>query len=276
MPYRTAVGEPRSVSVKFPAVADGTVTATITSARSTSPITPITATSGGGGTYSITIPPAQVAAVDELTISFAGSFTSVPRSLRESVEVAGEHYFTIADARSIGRLDSTFTDSMIERIRKDVEDQIEANLDTSMVARYVVERVNGPREAFIRLTEPYVLNLVKVLEDGVDVTADCSLDGRYVWHTGRGAWSFGHRNIEVHYEKGYDTVPPGDLARKAIEATRHQLMRETGHGTPAQAANWVTPEGAMRLYTASLKAPFGLPEVDAVVAKYAAAVGTDL
>ena len=275
MSVRLAVGDPRQIVVTFPSAATGSVTVTIDSARTGATTGPFTATQVSGGTYGYTLTASDVAGTDDLKLTFSGIFTGVTRSITEHVQVAGGYYFHVADARSLGPIPASFTDAQIEAQRTAIEDQIEANLDTSMVARLVTEKANGNGEGFVRLSEPYVLRLVKVLVDNVDVTADVQLDGRYVWAPTT-TWNYGHRNIEVRYETGYAEYPPDDLRRKAIEATRHELLRGNRQGTPAAVLS-ITAEGyTQRMAIAGLRQPFGLPEVDSVVLKWAKRVRPDL
>jgi hypothetical protein len=280
MAIRVAVGDPRAISVTFPAAATGAVSVSIDSARLGTTLGPFTAPLVSGSTYAYMLTPDQVAAVDELRLRFTATVAGVVRELREVVPVAGNHYFTVAEARTLGPIESTFTDAQIESQRMAVEDQIEANCDTSFVARFVSEKANGGRQGFVRLTEPYVLDLVSVFEDETDVTTEVRLDGRYVWRgsgiADHAQWSPGHRNIDLRYEAAFQTYPPEDLRRKSIEATRYGLLREKRTGLPPQAIMVGTEMGTLRLALAGLRQPFGLPEVDAVVLEWARRVGAGL
>jgi len=268
MAIRVAVGDPKAISVNFPGVATGDVNVSITSAREETTVGPFVATSVGGGAYAYQLLSTMVDVVDDLQLVFTGTVDGIDYSRKEWVEVAGAYYFTVTEARAIGPIDSSFSDDDIERQRTAVEDQIEANCDTSFVARYVEERISG-RAQFLRLTQNYVLDLIEVAEDSVDVTSAVLLDGRYLWRGGNAEWASGHRNVLVKTEVGYDERPPADLRRKAIEATRYSLLRERRQGLPPQALTIATEAGTMRLAVAGLRQPFGLPEVDAVVLKWA-------
>jgi len=272
---RVAVGDPRAISVDFPGVATGNVTVSVTSARAGTTVGPFVATSVGAGVYSYQLIDSMVDAVDDLRLVFTGTVAGINYTRKEWVEVAGAYYFEVAEARATGPIDSTFTDEDIRRQRTSVEDQIEANCDTSFVARYIEERVSG-RAQFLRLTQNYILSLIEVTEDSVDVTSDAQLDGRYLWRGGGAEWASGHRNVVVKTEVGFDERPPADLRRKAIEATRYTLLRERRQGLPPQAVTIATEAGTMRLAIAGLRQPFGLPEVDAVLLKWARRVAVPI
>jgi hypothetical protein len=277
MTLRVAVGDPRTVSMTFPAVATGAVVVTVDSERLDTSAGPFTATQVGvTPTYEYPLTAAQCSVVDDLKVTFVATVAAIERRQVEHVQVSGGYYFTAAEARLVGPIDGSFTDAVIESSRFAVEDQIEANCNTSFVARFVKERINGREsDEFVRLSEPYIVDLVSVTEDSVDITDDVQLDGRYLWRT-TGCWASGHRNIVVRYEQGFDEYPPEDLRRKAIEATRFGLLREKRTGLPQQAISLTTDQGAMRLAVAGLRQPFGLPEVDAVVLSWAKRVGADL
>lgn len=276
MGVRVAVGDPKPITVEFPGVATGDVNVSVISSRNGTTSGPFVATSLGSGLYSYTLTSALVQAVDELRLTFTGTVDGVVYTRKEWVEIAGAHYFTNTEARAIGRLDATFSDKEIEEGRAAVEDQIEANCDTSFVARYVEQTTSG-RGEFIRLSEHYVLNLISVTEDGDDVTSGVELDGRYVWRGNTNAeWASGHRNVVLKYEAGYDESPPADLRRKAIQALRSNLLMERRQGLPQQAVTIANEAGTLRLAVAGLKQPFGIPEVDAVVLKWAKRVSVQV
>lgn len=270
MAVRVAVGDGKQVSVAFPSVADGAVTVTVESSRDETTLGPFATTHLGEGVYAYTLQPTMVAAVDVLKLVFSGDVGGYAFKTTQWVDVAGAYYFTTQEARAIGPIAESFSDSDIERHRTAVEDQIEANCDTSFVARFVTERVNGRGQALVRLTENYILRLIECVEDSTDVTSSVDLDGRYLWADG--TWAVGRRNIAVKYEMGYQEYPPEDLRRKAIEATRYGLNRERRTGMPAQAVTIGTDVGTLRLAVAGLKQPFGIPEVDAVVLEWARSV----
>jgi len=271
MAVRVAVGDPKAISVQFPGTATGDVEVTVVSARDGATAGPFTASSIGSGVYAYTLDASMVEQVDELMVSFTGTVTGVEYTRTEVVQVAGAYYFTVAEARALGPIDASFTDEEIEKQRMAVEDQIEANCDTHFVARFVSESLSGGGEPFLRLTENYILNLIAVTVDSEDVTSSVSLDGRYLW--AGTIWTPGHRNVVAKYESGYQNFPPEDLRRKAIEATRYNLLREKRKGLPNQAVTLGTEIGNLRLAIANLRSPFGYPEVDAVVARWALRVG---
>lgn len=278
MPKRVAVGDPRQVTVDFGTAADGPVSVSIDDARAGVTLGPFTATQVAGGEYGYMLTAPQVAEVNELTLAFTATVAGVERNLHEVVQVAGAHYFTVAEARNVAGILSSYTDAEVEAARMAVEDQIEANCDTSFVARYGSQGVNGSYGPFIRLNEAYIQKLISVIEDDIDVTSECTLDGRFVWRssTATQPWSAGHRNIMVRYEGGYDTSPPEDLRRKAMEATKATLNRESGQGMPTNVLTMGTEVGTLRLAVAGLRQPFGFPEVDAVVALWAQRVDAGL
>ena len=274
MGVRIAAGQPRQVTVQFPETATN-VQVTTTSARNGTVSAPVPATNVGGGVWGHTLTYADVQDPDKLTLTFTGEVGGNPYQVRSDVDVAGSHYFTLEEARSIGGISSSISDAEIESVRCSVEDQIEANCDTSFVSRLVVEELSpNPGEPFVRLTEAYVLRVVSVEDHGVDITDEVVADGRYLWREPRG-WSPGLRSVRVVYEAGWSETPPEDLRRAAINAARYRLLEEARVGTPSNVITIGTDVGTVRMAVASLKAPFGVPEVDAVVLRWAQKVGVD-
>ena len=275
MGVRIAAGQPRQVTVQFPDDATN-VQVTIASARNGTVSMPVPATNVGGGVWGYTLDYADVRDPDKLTLTFTGEVGGNPYQVRSDVDVAGSHYFTLEEARSIGGISSSTSDAEIESARFSVEDQIEANCDTSFVSRLVVEELSpNPDEPFVRLTEAYILRVVSVEDRGVDITDEVVVDGRYLWREPR-RWSPGLRSVRVVYEAGWSETPPEDLRRAAINATRYRLLEEARVGTPSNVVTIGTDVGTVRMAVASLKAPFGVPEVDAVVLRWAQKVGADL
>ena len=274
MGVRIAAGQPRQVTVQFPEAATN-VQVTTASARNGTVSGPVPATNVGGGVWGHTLTYADVQDPDKLTLTFTGEVGGNPYQVRSDVDVAGSHYFTLEEARSIGGISSSISDAEIESVRCSVEDQIEANCDTSFVSRLVVEELSpNPGEPFVRLTEAYVLRVVSVEDHGVDITDEVVADGRYLWREPRG-WSPGLRSVRVVYEAGWSETPPEDLRRAAINAARYRLLEEARVGTPSNVITIGTDVGTVRMAVASLKAPFGVPEVDAVVLRWAQKVGVD-
>lgn len=274
MGVRIAAGQPRQVTVQFPETATN-VLVTTTSARNGTVSAPVPAANIGGGVWGHTLTYADVQDPDKLTLTFTGEVGGSPYQVRLDVDVAGSHYFTLEEARSIGGISSSVSDAEIESVRCSVEDQIEANCDTSFVSRLVVEELSpNPGEPFVRLTEAYVLRVVSVEDHGVDITDEVVADGRYLWREPRG-WSPGLRSVRVVYEAGWSETPPEDLRRAAINAARYRLLEEARVGTPSNVITIGTDVGTVRMAVASLKAPFGVPEVDAVVLRWAQKVGVD-
>src|SRR5690606_20175838 len=219
MGVRIAAGQPRQVTVQFPETATN-VQVTTTSARNGTVSAPVPATNVGGGVWGHTLTYADVQDPDKLTLTFTGEVGGNPYQVRLDVDVAGSHYFTLEEARSIGGISSSISDAEIESVRCSVEDQIEANCDTSFVSRLVVEELSpNPGEPFVRLTEAYVLRVVSVEDHGVDITDEVVVDGRYLWREPR-RWSPGLRSVRVVYEAGWSETPPEDLRRAAINAAR--------------------------------------------------------
>lgn len=261
MTTRVAVGDPRTVAVVFPAAATGNVSVDVYSELTGDTDALVATHVGVGGDYSLAMTSAMVAEVDRLTFTFTGIFAGIERSLHEVVEVAGAHYFTVAEARTIGKIASTFTDAQIEAERISVEDQIERKCDTTLVGRFVSETHRGTESALQRLGHRDVLRVIYASIDGTEVTDEVDTSGgRYLMRDS--GWL---GQVNVRYVRGHMTYPPGDIKEAAISACRYGLLRHNRQGMPAQAITMSTEVGTVRMAVAGPRAPFGIPEIDAIV-----------
>src|SRR5690606_41907820 len=114
----------------------------IWSARNGTVSMPVPATNVGGGVWGYSLDYADVRDPDKLTLTFTGEVGGNPYQVRSDVYVAGSHYFTLEEARSIGGISSSTSVAEIESARFSVEAQSVANFDTSFVSRLVVEELS--------------------------------------------------------------------------------------------------------------------------------------
>ncbi len=263
MALRIAQGDPDIVTTKFPAVADGTVTVTVTNAAGTT-VQSGNATSAGGGLYTFQLSATTCATLASLKATFTGTFSTIVRTRREYVQVAGEHYVTIDQVRDTPLISVSVTDDQIKKVRSDVEDQVESNVGASFVARYVREVVPGNDTSVLRLAHNFTRQLISASVDGVPDTTASIESGALVTD---GRWPYGS-TVTVEYAEGYSDTPPSDVANAALQAIRSRLLTERRTGVPGQATALTTEVGTLQLAIAGMRHPFGIPEVDAVVVRW--------
>lgn len=186
-------------------------------------------------------------------------------------------YFTTAELRALPDMSSTVTypDTNVDSAAAYVAAVIERFVGTSFVARSYTETYDGGSTSIV-LRQPYVVSVTSVTENGTTVTGytlsarDGILErqptGTYGTPT---LWLAGRRNIVVTYTAGYSTSPPADIKEAALLATRWHLLTLNAKSTISDRAQSITNEyGNISLAFASSEAPFGLPEVDAVLKGY--------
>ena len=252
----------------------GTPTVTITRADGS---TVTTSTVGGTGTgpYTVTVAAANNQLLDELTVTWTATIGGQPNTYVDTVQVAGDVLFTIAEVRALNSqlADSNqYSTGEIVAMRTTVEEAIEQHTG-ALVPRYHQETLSGSsitgRNSYtgtlgLRLTQPYVRAVRSITIDGVALgssdLANVTLDGQTLYGYG---WPVGWSNIVVGYEHGRDR-PPERVRRAALTLAKIWLVS----GPVDDRTNTFTStEGG----TFSLVTPgrggsiFGIPEVDAAV-----------
>src|SRR5512144_729853 len=167
---------------------------------------------------------------------------------------------------------TTYPDANVLNAAAHVAAVIERYVGTSFVPRTYTETYAGGDSSIV-LRQPYVLSITSVTQNGVSIADSITYTDGVLEHRGTGAygtptrWTWGRRNIVVTYTAGYSTTPPADIAEAAMLATRFHLLTLNTKSTISDRAQSIQNEfGNVSLAFASAQSPFGLPEVDAVLA----------
>lgn len=224
----------------------------------------------GTGLFQFTLTPAQTATLDRLTVVWTATIGGQVQAFQDYVEVVGDVYFTIAEARAFGGLESAakYSDDRIVAMRTTVEQALEDAIGEAFVPRYTKEPAVGVGQNRLNLDWRPVRAVRSVTASGVayspsQITA-LTFDNGYLY--GSSLWPT-YGNVTVGYEYGHDT-PPDRLRRAALTLAKVWLVSgpvddratsftsaESG-GTyamvvPGRGGSWV-----------------GVPEVDAVIGQY--------
>lgn len=244
----------------------------------------------GVGNYTFVLPggPASPASVtwqlDLLTVTWSGTFGGVVVSVTDQVEIVGGFYFGLPEARaSDTSLTSVLTYPMAALAAKRVEVEQECDRVTgrAFVPRFRRIRLNGSGR--YELATPDVdLRTVRTVSmawmtgqalTAVTGTALTNIvptpDGLLVNPIG---WPRGSGNVLVEYEYGLDR-PPSALADKAMAHLR-VMLNANRSGVPDRAYTYTTNDGgAVATYQLAVpkRGSVGVPEIDAVYARYEAA-----
>lgn len=201
----------------------------------------------GTGPYTVTVTSANNTLLDTLTVTWTATIGGQPNTYIDTVEVAGDLLFSIAEARTaIG--DPAYDASKIADARTYAETELESALGYALVPRYRVQTLSGTGcHAPLRLN-PYVRSIRSVSVAGVALAAEnldlLTFDAGFL----RGYWwPTGYSNVTVGYEHGLDTPPPG-ATRAALSLALDDLAIDTGvSGIDPRAESIITVDGTVRL-----------------------------
>jgi len=260
----------------------GVVTVALMRADGTAlvPAAGLTASGTGAAARTITLTPAETAAIDILT----ATWTSPTRgTVTTDAEIVGDLLFTVAEARTFvsgpgAPLASTtkYPAAMIEDARARITDEFNLVLGFSPVPRLRRVILDGLYSGVLTLPDFRVTTIRSVetrASGGSAWTAYtlAALDDTFVdsggvlaMETG-GAWPSGRRNVRVTYEHGMQRTPR-DLGRAALIVLVDQLVASNVGERTLSVSN---DAGTFRLATAGERgAYFGLPAVDSVLDRH--------
>jgi hypothetical protein len=205
-----------------------TATVTVTRADGTTFVPTASVDNSATGVASITFTPAETALLDRWTLTWTATFGGQAQMYKDTVEVAGDVLFTIAQARAAGLSDpAVYTDDRIREARTYSETEIESALGFALVPRYSLDTLSGMGRPGLRVRYPYVRAIRSISISGVplataDVAAITSNAGVLYGYT----WPIGYANVLVGYEHGLPSPPPG-----ATRAALDEAVAYLGGGT---------------------------------------------
>lgn len=261
-----------------------TVTAAITDANGTSVATG-NATSAGAGRYTFALAGQPQPAL--LTATWSATIAGAAVVETDTVEIVGGFFFSLAEGRGS---DSSLADtgkyptSKLITARLEVEQECEEICDRAFVPRYRRVVLDGtgtselllagdndirsvravsiaPRvgEAFVPLTSGELAKLT--------VTPD-----RVLLRTDGNVFTEERSNVIVEYEYGL-TTPPEDLKRASMVRFKSRLNIDRTN-VPARALSYTTGDGTTYRMSIPDAHRTGLPDVDAVYARWSLRSGS--
>lgn len=286
MPQLQRIVQGRSATLTHTFYSDGvaadpvpdTATYTITRADGTVLATG-GATEAGTGKVSVTVTPAQTALLDTWTVTWTATFGGQVQAFADTVEVAGDTIFTIADVRATTWGGATNNDTTyristasITAARTEVERVLEHELSFAMVPRYATETFDGNGSSVFMLSNPYprVLRSVTVAGTALTVpqvaTVSLSPTGRVYYPS---AWTSGYGNVVVGYEHGL-SVPPSGAKQVALALAKRLL---TGAPADDRATSMSTDEQTTTFYVPGASEPFDVPAANRFVMAHSMRTG---
>ncbi len=242
------------------------------------------ATHGATGVYTFTLPPQ--AAVALLSVAWTATILGVTVVESDAVEIVGGFFFGLAEIRAA---DATLADTVkyptatLKRARLEAEMTCEAICERAFVPRYAREILDGTGTSDVLLGNPdfRTVRAVRVaprtgqtfvaLSPAELATLAMTPDGM-LRRTEMAFWTEGLQNVIAEYEFGLD-APPLPL-KEAVMVHLRSLANKYRTGVPDRALSFTAVDGGT--YRLALPGRFttGIPDVDAVYARYALGGGS--
>jgi hypothetical protein len=257
-----------------PAAPAGPVTVGVVNAAGATVVATGTATTGDGeAPRTFSLPAASNTQLDWLTVTWTDTGDGSAHSTL--VEVVGAYFFTIDEARKADPAlsnDAKFPTQALTVARRQVEDEFEAICDVAFVPRYRRERAWPAFSTDILLSRPNIRTVRAISDvagDGTltawtaDQLVGVVIDGSTI--RTRTGLRFPSEAI-IDYEHGHLTPPP-EVKRAALQRLRY-LVAQPLSGVPDRASRFTVTEGGT--YTLDTAGPdrTGIPDIDAVLARY--------
>lgn len=287
MPAMVLQSQPATVSVQFTDTAGspanpGTVTVDVANLAGTALVTDAATTGSGTSPRVYTLSSSLTATLDTLALTFDSDDASIANVI-ETVEVIGNHLFTITEARAFdgAAMTSTVTypTATIAEARARITDQFEAICGVSFVPRYRLDDLNGTGETSLILPRMQITDIrsVSTRDAGgatwtaydADDLADLYYESwGYLLRETRGTFLSGRKNVRIGYEHGYAQVP-WDIKRAALMTLRYELVDSNYSDRTISIANEF---GSTQFWTPGVSgrgsAIHPLPEVDRILRLY--------
>lgn len=193
------------------------------------------------------------------------------QSRRSEFELVGGFLFTVAELQAFDT-NITATAAKILEAREIVEDTFEGEMVTNRAFRPRGRRefLDGTDSDTLLVQGLDTYSVVSAKVGGVAYSAGDLADMKVFPHGAiqrefNGTWLGGVRNIEILYEYGF-RVTPGDVTRAALRYAAYLLTKSAFDLERATAQ--FNDQGGYRMTIAGRDGPTGLPNVDAVLARY--------
>lgn len=258
--------------------ADGTVTVTAKKADGTTLFSTSATNDPAPGVYTTVIPPQ--ATLNQLTLTWTGTFTGTTVSIESNVEIVGGFYFSIAELRAQDKNFDNLTkypNSALIDARAYVEAEFEDICHRAFVPRYHRETgiVTDYDTHTLWLEKPEVVRFISLKVAGVDQLS---------WYTAgyltKDKWSprivnlnnvaIGavYSNVDAEYEYGMTQVPL-PIKQKALKRAKMFLMGQTST-LDERAVSMSLPDiGTINLAQPGVRgSETGVPDIDIVLRRY--------
>jgi hypothetical protein len=253
----------------------GTPTVALTRLSDGTTVATSAVTGTGVGPYQVTVTAAANNLLDTLTVTWTATLSSQASTYTDTVEVAGDTLFTLAEIRTVTPINDTvaYSTADIIDVRTTVEQAIEQACGVAFVPRYALERYSGDGSNTLQLRHPLPTSIRSVTVIGTAFTApqlaDLTMAAGGAIYSTLTYFTWGQNNIVVGYEHGYQD-PPMEIRRAALLLAKMWLV---GRRNPID-DRAITFNAGADGGTYSLAVPgrngssFGHPDIDVAVDRF--------
>jgi hypothetical protein len=250
--------------------AAGTVTATLKRLDGTT-VNAASASHPGLGTYTYVLPGQTL--LDSLTLDWTCTLAGAAISVRDYVEIVGDHLFGLAEGRAahpgLASL-TTYPPAFLAGKRIGVEQECEDICGRAFVPRFARVALSGRGTDRLVAPNSEIRAVRAVTVDGVawsaPAVAAVGFSAAGVLRRPGGAiWPVGFGNVVVEYEHGWD-FPPQGIRDAAILRLRSKATTTTG--VPDRAISYTVAEGGVYRLSTPGKKRTGIPDVDGPYERY--------
>lgn len=261
-----------------PAAAGGAVTVRVQAADGTDIVVAgSSTTTGDTGEYLRALTAAQCATLQLLIATWTDASSGVTRTTIH--DICGGVYFSEGAARdwdATGLSQDVADAQVLQRYRRQVEDECELITGVAWVPRFTRAALNGGDDASIKLPDPQprVIRSVRIYSSATNYTAlsvgqlaavRLNSDGTIVRVDGS-VFDLGESNIVVEYEHGFDQPAPSLL--EAVFKRLRDMITNPRSGVQERAETFTLQAGGVVRFSQPGLYSTGILDVDAIYRRH--------
>jgi hypothetical protein len=216
---------------------------------------------------SATIPSDALPMLDSYLVRWSATAAGVAYLWTTILEVCGGHLFTLAAMRASRSEFASLPTEQLLAARTLAEARFEEECRVAFVPRGARERLRGDGSSTLLLARVALREVIALAVDGASWSAE-QIAALIAEEAGilrrEDGWPAG-AVVDVHYSHGYDR-PEAPVTDAALRLAREYAFPDSR--LPPRAVLQATEYGSFRLATPGRDGATGLPDVDAVIARY--------
>jgi hypothetical protein len=261
---RVVVGRSATRTKTFTFTPTGTPTVDVR--RSDGTAVTVGSVTGAATEWTYTIPSTSLTELDKITETWTAVSGGVNQEFVDYIEVAGGYLFSLDELEArLTDTTATYTDAQLADARTYAETEIEREINIALVPRFGTYRGGADGYGSFRIPV-YGLRAIRWVNTyTAGVATAYSASQLLALELGEGTvyggyWPAGYRNVEVGFEHGLDTPPPGAKEACLVLAEQHIVQGPIDDRATQRASEF----GPVNLATPGMfGSRFGIPVVDA-------------